>query len=147
MDAKGFDRLAKTLSGSANRRRLLAGFVGAALTGVVSQPGAADDTPKPNGKKCTKGAQCHSGHCCQGSGRKQGTCRDCCGDADCGVCNTCVNNECQAEPNLSFACDGSQLRQICCGNPLACTDTEEIGVCVDGDCSCGAEDYDPDSNR
>ncbi|MFL5759210.1 MAG: hypothetical protein ACJ789_05700 [Thermomicrobiales bacterium] len=66
MDADGFDRLAKALSGGADRRRQLAslaGGAGAALLG--GRVAGAKDRLKPNGKKCNKDAQCLSGLCCE----------------------------------------------------------------------------------
>ena len=92
MDADGFDRLAKTVSGGTDRRRLLAGL-GAVLAGLRGQPVAAAPA-KPNGKPCTKNGQCRSEHCCRVAGQNSGTCRECCDDGDCGPGRLCHNQTC-----------------------------------------------------
>ena len=91
MDAKQFDSVAKALGQGMARRRLLAGLFGASLAGslgraTVTAKGkqqhrrhrvtAQDDTPKPNGKKCTKDTQCLSRNCVGATGRgATGRCR------------------------------------------------------------------------
>jgi hypothetical protein len=122
-----YQRISISGSGKAVDKHLAnpANFQPAAVNGCCT-----DDECEEEGQQCDRGQ-----------------CVDCRGNADCDPCNTCVSGQCQAVPNLTFACDGSALRQICCGNPLACTDTLEIGVCVNGACSCGSHDYDSDANR
>jgi hypothetical protein len=67
MDPQRFDELAKMMAARGSRRRFLARLagVGTALGLTVAGAGevAADDTPKPLGKKCRKDAQCASGFC------------------------------------------------------------------------------------
>jgi hypothetical protein len=37
--------------------------------------------------------------------------------------------------------------QVIGGGTIGCTSTVEVGVCVDGACSCGAQAYDAGANR
>jgi hypothetical protein len=90
MDPTRFDVLVRTLTRPACRRRLGV-LAGALLLGSLSrfdpaaarpahrhrpQVGPADETLKPNGKKCNKDAQCVSGHCCGVAHAQQGVCQD-----------------------------------------------------------------------
>ena len=69
MEAERFDQIVKRVSGAADRRRLLAGLLGAAL--ATASPAAADTACKPNGttnrSKCKKNAQCCSRVCASGT--------------------------------------------------------------------------------
>jgi hypothetical protein len=69
MEAERFDRIVKRVSGAADRRRLLAGLLGAAL--AAAAPAAADTVCKPNStrnrSKCNKDAQCCSRVCASGT--------------------------------------------------------------------------------
>ena len=67
MDGPRFDDLARRIATRTSRRqavRLGGGGLAAALLTLAGLRGAAaDDTPKPLGKKCRKDAQCASGFC------------------------------------------------------------------------------------
>jgi hypothetical protein len=137
MDAKQFDSVAKVVGQGMARRRLLAGLFGASLAGslgraTVTAKGkqrhrvtAQDDTPKLNGKKCTKNAQCGS-NCCRGESSKQRVCQepDCAGQA-CGANNGC-GGKCQ-----TGSCSNATLT---CHQGTCCTE----GNCTGAGQCCGS---------
>ena len=127
MDAKGFDCLAKTVGGEANRRRVLAGLLGSVLAGLLGQPVAADNACKPLGKKCNKNAQCCSEGCAQQrcclhpTGTGEGAC---CADAD----------DCTAK-----CCSGRRAAGcLGCGGGLCCA-TGNPGDPCSGDVDCKSD--------
>jgi hypothetical protein len=67
MDGDQFDAVTRRLATGTNRRQALrlggGGLAAALLTLTGLREAAADDTPKPLGKKCRKDAQCASGYC------------------------------------------------------------------------------------
>src|SRR5829696_1628478 len=67
MDGDQFDDLARRLATRTSRRQALRLGGGGLAAGLLALTGwreaAADDTPKPLGKKCRKDAQCASGFC------------------------------------------------------------------------------------
>ena len=87
MDADRFDGLVRRVSERVSRRQLLAGLLGATVAGSLGGSDAPakakrqhhrrhgvkaqDDTPKPNGKKCVKDEQCHSGQYCDRAGSER----------------------------------------------------------------------------
>ena len=68
MDAHRFDRIAKTLSTSGSRRRVLGGLLGGTLGGLLArldpEEAAATHTGcRHNGTRCSRPGQCCSGWC------------------------------------------------------------------------------------
>ena len=67
MDGQRFDELTRALATGTTRRQALqlgsTGLVASLLALAGRGEVAADDTPKPLGKKCRKDAQCASGFC------------------------------------------------------------------------------------
>ena len=112
MDAKQFDRVAKVVGQGTARRQLLAGVFGAILAGslgraTVTAEGkqqhrrhrvtAQDDTPEPNGKKCTKDAQCLNPNAPGPEPRNASASEPCAGQAcgaDDGCGGTCQTGSC-----------------------------------------------------
>ena len=67
MDGPRFDDFTRRLATGTTRRQALRLGGGSVVAGLLALAGrsevAADDTPKPLGKKCRKDAQCASGFC------------------------------------------------------------------------------------
>jgi hypothetical protein len=163
MDAKQFDSVARVVGQGTGRRQLLAGLVGAMLAGslgraTVTAKGkqrhrvtAQDDTPKPNGKKCTKNAQCRSLNCVGATGRgATGVCQclstcdgQACGaDDGCGgkcqtgscpnaTCATCHAGQCV---NVTGNCTTAGGYPATCNQGTCCTE----GTCTGAGQCCGS---------
>ncbi len=72
MDGQRFDALTRQMARGTSRRQALRLGGGGLVAGLLTLAGmhgvAADDTPKPLGKKCRKDSQCESGFCDPGTG-------------------------------------------------------------------------------
>ena len=77
---------------------------------------------------------------CNGSVREP-DCTRCC--LACGPCQVCESGRCVAVPNRTVACDGTPLVNRGASD---CAEPGTKGVCVDGQCSCGPQIYDPGTN-
>ncbi len=122
------DEVARAMAAGQSRRGVLrvlgVAVLGTAFSATRVPEAAADDTPKPLGKKCSKNRQCASGFC------SNGVCTDCggenktcCPGSRCGSNLTCVNNTCTACGHLGLpCCPGGD-----CGSAAICQD--ESGMC------------------
>ncbi len=117
VDMDRFDGLTKALVSGISRRRLLAGLLGGAIPVLLgTRPVAADDN-KRNGKKCTKNAQCASGHCCGATLAAFGVCQACCRDT------AIPNGACDAPDPGCVSCgagagkDSLGTSSLCCSSP------------------------------
>jgi hypothetical protein len=163
MDHERFDDLTRALATSTSRRQFLKTLAGGAAGGLLALLGigeaAADDTCKPNGKKCRKNAQCCSNNCVSGtcaacpSGQRlcNGSCipqNDCCTNADCASDQICQNGTCVTPCTANGGICGGD-GDCCSGNCSNgfCCDPGQVGLsngsCATpcsstADCSCSA---------
>ena len=127
MDQDRFDDLTRALASTTSRRTVLKTLAGSAAGGLLALLGvheaAADDTCKPTGKKCRKGAQCCSGNC------EAGVCAPACTPSGlqqlCSSPEECCSGFC--EPILDFP-------PRCCIPPGTKCDTYYPEQCCSGTC-------------
>jgi hypothetical protein len=106
MDGERFDALAKVLSTTGSRRRVLAGLLGAALAAPRGR--AAADQCKADGKACKKNGQCCSGHCIGASGGSTGK-----GGGTCQPAVTCLGLGAACDPTTSTCCQTPGATTVC----------------------------------
>ena len=112
---------------------------------ATAQRGGNDqgDTLKPDGLPCKKHAQCQSGHCCDFTKRKPGTCRACCPDACAsGQCLTCgPEHTCVSSCTAPQTCGGGGTPGACgsctCPTDAVCGDSDGCGGKCQGSCPSG----------
>ncbi len=123
MDHNRFDDLTRALAQGTSRRQALRLLGGSLAGGLLAALGvgqvAAEDTCKPNGKKCRKDAQCCSKNCVDG------TC------AACPAGRTLCDGECVNTDSHEEHCSG-------CGNKCLFEGVDPADIyCYEGFCQRG----------
>lgn len=161
MDAKQFDRVVKAVGAGRSRRRVLAGLLGAVLTGALGQSAGSakrkrqdqrrhrplaqrggndnsqgnnnnqGDTRKPDGATCARDGQCRSGKCCTASPTDR--------QGICTVLGTVTNclacgNRCAAPQCYEPVCDVTGCGQTEAPGGTPCVNRSGPGVCGLGTC-------------
>jgi hypothetical protein len=137
MDGHQLDLIAKALGATGPRRGVLAGLLSLVLAGSLGRATvtakskrqhrarrrvkAQDDTPKPNGKKCNKDAQCLSRNCVGATARGA--------TGRCQCLSTCVGKACGADNGCGSKCQTGSCADATC-------QTCSAGMCVNATGSC-----------